>query len=68
MHLSHHGADCTGCWRPKRTDGALFWRCDKCLVIAYHDDATARAAIRENQLGTVLQQLANAGERLRSEE
>jgi hypothetical protein len=37
-------------------------------VIGHHCDATARAALQENKLGMALQQLADTGDQLRTDE
>ncbi len=62
MSLTHHHPDCTGRWDQELIAGRLYWRCESCRAIGYHADVVAEAAIQENQLGTTLRQLADAGE------
>ncbi|MDQ3523140.1 MAG: hypothetical protein M3434_12495 [Gemmatimonadota bacterium] len=64
MTLDHNGRDCCGVWKQQLISGRLRWRCQDCQAIAFHCDAVPEAAIRENQLGVTLRQLANTGEYL----
>jgi hypothetical protein len=68
MTLDHNGRDCCGLWKQQLISGRLYWRCESCGAIGYHSDGVAEAAIQENQLGTTLRQLANAGNQLLLEE
>jgi predicted secreted protein len=65
VSLTHHHPDCTGRWDQELIAGRLYWRCERCGAIGYHSDGVAEAALRENQLGTTLQRLSDAGEWLR---
>jgi predicted secreted protein len=62
MTLDHNDRDCCGLWKQQLISGRLYWRCQDCQAIAYHCDAVAEAAIRENQFGVTLRQLSNAGD------
>jgi hypothetical protein len=46
----------------------MYWRCEQCTAIADHSVEIAEAALREHQLGTTLQRLADAGDWLRADE
>lgn len=65
MSLENNHADCTGRWKQELIASRLYWRCENCLVIAYHSDAVAEAALQENQIDSTLRQLADAGAWLR---
>jgi hypothetical protein len=46
----------------------MYWRCQQCNAIADHSVEIAEGALREHQLGTTLQRLADAGDWLRADE
>jgi hypothetical protein len=62
VSLHHNQPNYSGRWEPAWVGDQLYWRCERCLGIGHHSDATARAALQENKLGMALQQLADAGE------
>lgn len=64
MTLPHHYLDCTGHWKHEVVGNHLFWRCRKCRALVYHSDEVADAAILENCLGSVLQELTAVGKQL----
>jgi hypothetical protein len=65
MSLEHNERDCCGLWQQQLISGRLYWRCEHCEAVAWHSDAVAEAAIRENQLGGTLRQLSHAGDYLK---
>lgn len=64
MYLTHKTRDCTGRWDPAWIGNEFYWSCERCGVVLYHCDRTAGLAIRENELGIMLHQLANAGRKI----
>lgn len=64
MTLHHHDPNCTGRWKYEVVGGALYWRCQGCRPIAHHSDEVADAAILENTIGIVLQELAHEGQQI----
>ncbi len=50
MILPHRDPECPGPWTMEWSGDEIFWRCDGCGAIAYHNNAVAEAAVRENEL------------------
>ncbi|MDQ3523716.1 MAG: hypothetical protein M3451_01520 [Chloroflexota bacterium] len=68
MKLQHTHPTCTGRWHQQSSSRWMYWRCEQCNAIADHSVEIAEAALREHQLGTTLQRLADAGDWLRANE
>ena len=68
MTLGHDHSNCGGRWQYQLIGGELYWVCKGCGAVTRHCDAVADAALLENALGTVLQDLTTAGQRLRDGE
>lgn len=60
--MEHKDADCTGLWSQRTSGEWMYWECGGCGAIADHSVEVAEAALREKQIGTTMQRLADAGE------
>ena len=64
MTLAHDDPTCCGRWKYRLIGGNLYWGCKGCGAMERHSEAVADAATLENSLGTVLQELTSAGQRI----
>ena len=61
--LSHKDPHCTGLWDQNISSSEwMYWECGQCGAIADHSVEVSEAALREKQIGTTMQRLADAGE------